>query len=705
MRSLSVQWKITLLSGLCLIIISTLLIGFSIYNAHSNQLTISSLSSESVINKSQQLLKSQADLNASETSKYIENTYQKSLMMVDRMQFIQRTAEENFSSSEDLRTSLNGATKDFLGRFDIVQGAYLVYANNKLDGSDEYYLNADYVSSNDAGRFASYWRKPNNDGEIYHTVLSEAILNDSSYAEQFTCAMKTNSTCISTPRFIDANKKDKLLTSISLPIMMNDEVIGVFGVDLKLDKLSSIVDNSDSQLFDKKGAVSILNDKGVLIAADNKQASLGQIMKSDNVSAEELASIIRNKKNVTQWSESKEWLLVYTPMPLFGTSWGVFLEMPYDEVMKDAESLDDVIRVQANKSINLEIITGSVLILTGLLIIWISSLKLVKPIQDVVSRLNNIASGEGDLTQKLDVKSNDEIGQLAQGFNLFLEKLQGTIGKIIVTTSNIADTTTAAENAISVTRHSSESQFKEVDLVVNASEKMTATSEQVFDNAGLAVSSASKANTAAHEGQKVIESSSQQMLLLVKEMESAVPIVNELASNNESIIEILGIIEGISEQTNLLALNAAIEAARAGEHGRGFAVVADEVRNLASRTQNSVSQIREVISGVQSGTINVVAAIKQGNELANETASLIQIAVQQLDDISNSVTEIGEMNSQIVLTAQEQKSASDGVNQSVLNIRDLSVEILKQAESSEKISKEIASQSSEQQLLVSQFKV
>jgi len=705
MRSLSVQWKITLLSGLCLIIISTLLIGFSINNAHNNQLMISSLSSESVINKSQQLLKSQADLNASETSKYIENTYQKSLMMVDRMQFIQRTAEENFSSSEDLRTSLNGATKDFLGRFDIVQGAYLVYAKNKLDGSDEYYLNADYVSSNDAGRFASYWRKPNGDGDIYHTVLSETILNDTNYSEQFTCAMKTNSTCISTPRFIDENKKDKLLTSISLPIIMNEEVIGVFGVDLKLDKLSAIVDNSDSQLFDKKGAVSILNDKGILIAADNKQASLGQIMKSNNVSAEVLANIIRNKKNVTQWSESKEWLLVYTPMPLFGTSWGIFLEMPYDEVMKDAESLDDVIKVQANKSINLEIITGSVLILIGLLIIWLSSLKLVKPIQDVVSRLNNIASGEGDLTQKLEVKSDDEIGQLAQGFNLFLEKLQGTIGKIIIATSNIADTTTAAENAISVTRHSSESQFKEVDLVVNASEKMTETSEQVFVNADLAVSSANKANKAAQEGQKVIESSSQQMLLLVKEMESAVPIVNELASNNESIIEILAIIEGISEQTNLLALNAAIEAARAGEHGRGFAVVADEVRNLASRTQNSVSQIREVISGVQSGTINVVTTINEGNQLANETASLIQIAVQQLNEISNSVTEISEMNSQIVSTAQEQKSASVDVNQSVLNIKELSVEILKQAESSEAISKEIANQSSEQQSLVSQFKV
>jgi len=705
MRSLSVQWKITLLSGLCLIIISTLLIASSIYNAHSNQLMVSALSSESVINKSQQLLKSQADLNASETSKYIENTYQKSLMMVDRMQFIQRTAEENFSSSEDLRTSLNGAVKDFLARFDIVHGAYLIYANDKLDGSDEYYLNADYVSSNDSGRFASYWRKSNDDGEGYHTVLNESVLTDTAYSEQFSCAMRTNAACISTPRFIDGNKKDKLLSSISLPITMNEEVIGVFGVDLKLDKLSAIVDSSDSQLFDKKGSVSIINDKGILIAADNKQAELGLVMKSDNVTKDELTSMISNKKNIAKWSKNKEWLLVYTPMPLFGTSWGIFLEMPYDEVMKDAELLDDVIRVQANKSINLEVMTGSVLILFGLLVIWFSSLKLVKPIQSVVSRLNDIASGEGDLTQKLEVKSDDEIGQLAQGFNLFLEKLQGTIGKIIVTTSNIADTTIAAENAISVTRHSSESQFKEVDLVVNASEKMTETSEQVFDNADLAVNSAGKANTAAKEGQKVIESSSEQMLLLVKEMEAAVPIVNELASNNDSIIEILAVIEGISEQTNLLALNAAIEAARAGEHGRGFAVVADEVRNLASRTQNSVSQIREVISGVQSGTTNVVASIKQGNQLANETASLIQIAVQQLDEISNSVIEIGEMNSQIVLTAQEQKSASDGVNQSVLNIRELSVEILKQAESSEKISKEIASQSSEQQLLVSQFKV
>jgi len=705
MRSLSVQWKITLLSGLCLIVVSTSLISFSIYNAHSNQLMISSLSSQSVIDKSQKLLKSQADLNASETSKYIENTYQKSLMMVDRMLFIQRNAEENFTSNEDLRLLLSGAIKNFLEHFDIVQGTYLIYAKNKLDGGDEYYINADYVSSNDVGRFASYWKKTVNDEDVSQIILSEATLNDPTHYEQFRCAMEKSTTCISTPRFNSNSNDGSLLSSISVPILIENEVVGVFGIDLKLDKLTEIVESTDNKLFDKKGTISILNEKSLLIATDNKNANLGEAFTSENISNKEVQAMIIDKVNISRWSDDHKWLLVYTPMPLFGSSWGVFLEMPYDEVMKDVSLLDDAIAVQANKSIHTEVMTGTALILLGLLVIWFSSLKLVRPIQDMVSRLNDIASGEGDLTQKIDVSSDDEIGQLAQGFNLFLEKLQGTIGKIITTTSNIADTTSSAEDAISVTRHSSESQFKEVDLVVGASEKMTETSEQVYEHADLAVSSAAKANNAAKEGQNVVESSSQKMLLLVKEMEEAIPTVDQLAANNDSIIDILAVIEGISEQTNLLALNAAIEAARAGEQGRGFAVVADEVRGLAIRTQSSVSQIREVINVVQSGTMNIVATIKQGNELANETALLIQKAVLQLDEISDSVTEISEMNSQIVTTVEEQKEASLNVNQSVMNIRELSVEILKQAESSEEISKKIAGQSSEQQLLVNQFKV
>ena len=160
------------------------------------------------------------------------------------------------------------------------------------------------------------------------------------------------------------------------------------------------------------------------------------------------------------------------------------------------------------------------------------------------------------------------------------------------------------------------------------------------------------------------------MVRLVERMTAAVPVVEELAKNNANITEILTVIEGISEQTNLLALNAAIEAARAGDQGRGFAVVADEVRSLASRTQSSVGEIRQVIEDVQKGTQDVVNAIQDGNDLANDSAQQVERAVSQLNNIFDAISSINDMNSQIVKAAEEQQSVSAEVNQSVSNIRD-----------------------------------
>ncbi|MEZ9546980.1 methyl-accepting chemotaxis protein, partial [Vibrio crassostreae] len=193
----------------------------------------------------------------------------------------------------------------------------------------------------------------------------------------------------------------------------------------------------------------------------------------------------------------------------------------------------------------------------GLAIIAFASLSIVKPIRQVVERLNDIASGEGDLTQRLEVKSQDEIGQLSKGFNLFLDTLQHTIKEVIHTTEQVASTTSQAKASASSTRESSESQFKEVDLVATAAEEMTQTAGLVVQNAEVAVDAACEANRSAQQGQQVIELSAGEMRKLVERMSSAVPIVEELAKNNGNITEILSVIEGISEQTNLLALNAA----------------------------------------------------------------------------------------------------------------------------------------------------
>ncbi|KAA8677104.1 methyl-accepting chemotaxis protein [Vibrio gigantis] len=705
MRSLSVQWKITLLAGCCLIITSLSLIGFSIYNATSNQQVIKSQSSESVINKTQQLLASVSQLNAQETQRYVDEAIYRAEMLAASAQFLKNNADENFTPSEELRTALDEMVRRSVLNFDSIQGAYLVFKPDLLDGEDANYVDADYVGSNEKGRFAPYWKVADNGENVLSNVLSESTLNDNSNSERFYCPLSSGQTCISTPRVVNSGGTALLTSSISVPILVDDVAIGFLGIDLRLDGLTSVITQSDQSLFNGAGKAYVVSLDGSVIASDDSSIAVGSNFQSDNTNSDLMTDFIFGGEVTTQWSENGEWLLAFAPVVAANQTWGVLFEIPRESVVADANELDSIISTKLSEGIKTEVIAGTVFILFGLAIIAFASLSIVKPIRQVVERLNDIASGEGDLTQRLEVKSQDEIGQLSKGFNLFLDKLQHTIKEVIHTTEQVASTTSQAKASASSTRESSESQFKEVDLVATAAEEMTQTAGLVVQNAEVAVDAACEANRSAQQGQQVIELSAGEMRKLVERMSSAVPIVEELAKNNGNITEILSVIEGISEQTNLLALNAAIEAARAGEQGRGFAVVADEVRNLASRTQSSVGEIRAVIDKVHAGTQDVVEAIQEGNILANDTALHVQNAVEDLGSIFTSIEAISDMNSQIVRAAEEQQSVSGEVNQSVVNIRDLSAKILEQAAASEQVGAEIDQLSQQQQKLVNQFKV
>ncbi|MFM2640049.1 methyl-accepting chemotaxis protein [Vibrio chagasii] len=705
MRSLSVQWKITLLAGCCLIITSLSLIGFSIYNATSNQQVIKSQSSESVINKTQQLLASVSQLNAQETQRYVDEAIYRAEMLASSAQFLKNNADENFTPSEELRTALDEMVRRSVLNFDSIQGAYLVFKPDLLDSEDANYVDADYVGSNEKGRFAPYWKVADNGENVLSNVLSESTLNDNSNSERFYCPLSSGQTCISTPRVVNSGGTALLTSSISVPILVDDVAIGFLGIDLRLDGLTSVITQSDQSLFNGAGKAYVVSLDGSVIASDDSSIAVGSNFQSDNTNSDLMTDFIFGGEVTTQWSENGEWLLAFAPVVAANQTWGVLFEIPRDSVVADANKLDSIISTKLSEGIKTEVIAGTVFIIFGLAIIAFASLSIVKPIRQVVERLNDIASGEGDLTQRLEVKSQDEIGQLSKGFNLFLDKLQHTIKEVIQTTEQVANTTSQAKASASSTRESSESQFKEVDLVATAAEEMTQTAGLVVQNAEVAVDAACEANRSAQQGQQVIELSAGEMRKLVERMSSAVPIVEELAKNNGNITEILSVIEGISEQTNLLALNAAIEAARAGEQGRGFAVVADEVRNLASRTQSSVGEIRAVIDKVHAGTQDVVEAIQEGNILANDTALHVQNAVEDLGSIFTSIEAISDMNNQIVRAAEEQQSVSGEVNQSVVNIRDLSAKILEQAAASEQVGNEIDQLSQQQQKLVNQFKV
>ncbi|NOI73241.1 methyl-accepting chemotaxis protein [Vibrio owensii] len=705
MRTLSVQWKITLLSGLCLLVTSLSLIGFSVYNALGNQKLLQQESSASVVEKSEQLLQTRALLNATEVSEYLNEATYRAEMLAANALFFKSNSEENFGASEDLRSALNEMIRQAVLRFDAIQAAYLVFNPDMLDSEDSNYKSADYVGSNEAGRFATYWSKANNGENVLVKTLSEKVLNQNENAERFYCPISSGQTCIASPRLNSNDTGSFLTTSISIPLIVESVPIGFLGIELRLDQLAKIATNSDQSLFAGAGNVSMISLDGTLLASDDSANTIGQPFVSSNLSNDKLTDFLFGGEAAVEWNASGEWMTVFSPIQVANQTWGVIFEMPRSAVLADADTLDALITTNMEEGIIIEVSVGVVLVLIGLATTALLAKTIVRPIREVVLRLEDIATGEGDLTQRLDVKSQDEIGQLSNAFNQFLARLQSTIKEVVDTSRQMADKTEHAKLVVAATRSSSDAQFKEVDLVATAAEEMTQTAALVVQNAEVAVNAASAASKSAEKGQQVIQASEQQMQALLSTMMKAVPVVEELANNNASITEILTVIEGISEQTNLLALNAAIEAARAGEQGRGFAVVADEVRNLASRTQSSVGEIRDVIASVQTGTQAVVGAITEGNQKAQSSAEQVNMAVEELQSIFESIAAINDMNSQIVRAAEEQQSVSNEVNQSVANIRDLSSEILNQAQSSESAGSEMESLSDQQQALMAQFKV
>ncbi len=705
MRTLSVQWKITLLAGFCLLTTSLALIGFSVYNAVTNQQIIKQRSAESVIDKSQQLLKTRAQLNSTEILEYLSEAIYRAEMLSSNALFLKKNSEDNFGESEALRTALNEMVKKSVLEFETIQGAYLVFKPNALDAEDSNYVNADYVGSNDLGRFATYWRSTGDGQYAFNKTLSEQMLLDPQNSERFSCPITQGESCVTSPRMVEQGSERFLATSISVPIFVGGEVIGFYGIDLKLAPLMSIAKESDSSLFLGEGKIFIISLDSTLIASDDESLTVGHPLSRSLLPKEKITHLLSDQVVESLWSDSGDWMVVFAPIAVANQTWGVIFEMPRQSVLQDADELDDIITSHVESGVKVELLAGGVFITIGLIIIAYTATQIVKPIRDVVVRLNDIAEGEGDLTQRLSVQSKDEIGQLAHGFNQFLDKLQSTIKQVVDNTHYVTSTTELATTAAMATRQSSEAQFKEVDLVATASEEMTQTASLVVKNAENAVQAAEQANESARVGQSVIETSEAEMLNLVEKMNRAVPVVEELARNNMNITDILEVIEGISEQTNLLALNAAIEAARAGEQGRGFAVVADEVRTLASRTQHSVSDIRAVIDKVEQGTQDVVDAIQEGNRLANGTASHVQQAVAELNKVFLAISAINDMNTQIVRAAEEQQAVSTEVNQNVANIRELSAQILQRAEESESVGAEISHLSRTQQVLVDQFKV
>ncbi len=346
------------------------------------------------------------------------------------------------------------------------------------------------------------------------------------------------------------------------------------------------------------------------------------------------------------------------------------------------------------------------LFLVGIVVLSLSmNSVIVKPLRRMLDRVKDIASGEGDLTAELDARANDEIGELAHWFNTFVGKLRGMIKEI---GSSAAELTNATEHMSQLTEHTSQSvrqQQGETDQVATAMTQMTATIDEVSRNAQEAANAAAESNTAADQSRTVMAETMQSIDALAGDVDAAGEVIQTLASDSNNIGAVLDVIRGIAEQTNLLALNAAIEAARAGEQGRGFAVVADEVRTLAERTQQSTEEIQVMIAKLQDGAHSAVSVMTKSREQAQHSVDKAALASSSLDTITSAFHRIADMSVQIANAAEEHSAVSGEIGQNVVNISSVTNQTAADGASLAQESRQLSGVAEQLQRLVQQFKV
>ncbi|MBT9265644.1 methyl-accepting chemotaxis protein [Pseudomonas sp. MG-9] len=374
------------------------------------------------------------------------------------------------------------------------------------------------------------------------------------------------------------------------------------------------------------------------------------------------------------------------------------------DVSKQLTESQTVVRdTDAAHAKNMLIIATLLAVAFGLLAAWAITRQIIIPLNQTLKVAERVAAG--DLTHNLVSQRRDELGQLQRSMQSMTQGLRDLIGGISDGVTQIAS---AAEELSAVTEQTSagvNNQKIETDQVATAMNEMAATVQEVARNAEEASEAAVAADQQAREGDKVVGEAIAQIERLAVEVGHSTEAMGELKRESDKIGSVLDVIKSVAQQTNLLALNAAIEAARAGEAGRGFAVVADEVRSLAQRTQKSTEEIEELIVGLQNGTQQVATIMDNSRSLTDSSVELTRRAGGSLESITRTVSAIQAMNQQIAAAAEQQSAVAEEINRSVLNVRDVSDQTSAASEETAASSVELARLGTHLQMLVGRFKV
>jgi methyl-accepting chemotaxis protein len=712
LNRLSIQWKLTLLAGLCLLLIVGLLISASLYQSRQTAELVSASSGAMLEESARNNLQARGLAQALRIERQFNDAYQYGQGFARQVLSLREQSIERMSNAFELREDLHHQIQKALQANAALIGLYVVFEPDALDDKDGMFIGNAEMGGNDTGRFSLYWsqRTP---GELSAETMDETEIADTTpgisgapYNAWYSCPRDNGRVCLLDPYFDEVEGEPLLMTSVAFPLIENGRILGVVGVDISLASLQQLSEQAHQELYQGEGQLSVISPAKLLSGHSRDPGLLGKPLSAAfGVGSEAISRAVdAGQRTMLEDGEMLRVLQPVQPIPELAP-WAVVLEVPRKVLLSPALRLEQTLHAQSRQDSMIALAIGLAAVLVGLELMWLTARGVTRPIEGVAAMLKDIASGEGDLTRRLEYTRDDELGALAGWFNRFLDKLQPTIADV---KRSVQDARSSADQSAVIASQTSagmQQQFREVDQVATASQEMSATAQDVARNAAQAAEAARDVDQATHEGLTVIDQTTRIIGSLANELNRGMTQVESLADSSEQIGSVLEVIRGIAEQTNLLALNAAIEAARAGEAGLGFAVVADEVRSLARRTQESIEEIRQVIERLQSGTRDVVTAMQGSRNQAQGSVDQVGHAVAALQKIGDAVAVISDMNLQIASAAEEQSAVAEEINRNVAGIRDVTESLSGQAEESARVSQSLNQLANHQQSLMGYFRV